>query len=137
MSEVRGCRSEVNAANLSQQWCASGASLAPRATETGGSPRCSPVAERLAPLELAAFGSEVSQRTERCFVLKTYWRDNRNPFPGRLVEVKRARESRGERAWREFVRRSVAERDAREWAAWKRNAGAFEELADRTCESCS
>jgi len=70
-------------------------------------------------------------------VLKTYWRDNRNPFPGRLVEVKRVKMGRGERAWLEFVRRSMAEHDAREWAAWKRTADVFEALADRTCESCS
>jgi len=81
--------------------------------------------------EVKGLRSEVGQRMGRWFVLKTYWRDNRNPFPGRVVEVKRVKMGRGERAWQEFVRRSMAERDAREWAAWRRNAGMFEELADK------
>jgi len=47
-----------NAADLSQHKLVSGASLAPRATKTGGLSHHLPVAERQVPLRLSAFGFE-------------------------------------------------------------------------------
>jgi len=70
-------------------------------------------------------------------IIRVYWRDNANPFPGRLVEVKRRKLSRDEKAWLRFIRdwheaeieRAIAQRDAL--------AIQFEKLADAACEEGS